>query len=455
MLTRFLSFFIAIGLSLGLTAQEDGFTSLTNGQDLSNWETYGGQAPYQLHGDTVIGTAVVNTPNTFLCTDRPYGDFILELDFYDDAPLNSGVMVRAQWRQQEDIRRIYGYQMEIDPSPRAYTGGIYDEARRGWIYPLHYNPPARDAYQQGAWNTARVEAIGNEIRTFINGQPAANLVDEFDDSGLICLQVHSIKPELEGKQVRWRNIRIKENATTADRLNVPLGPVENLVPNSLTEAEKRRGWRLLWDGESTEGWRGAKLDGFPEKGWEIKDGELHVLASDGGESTNGGDIITEQHFSDFELKFEFKPTEGANSGIKYFVDPSLNKGTGSAIGLEFQILDDAKHPDAKMGVMGNRTAASLYDLIPAEAVDVRGRRKDLKVGDWNRGRIVVKGGHVEHWLNGYKMVEYDRFSQTFGALVNYSKYRDWENFGRWEAGPILLQDHGDAVAFRSIKIREL
>jgi hypothetical protein len=363
-------------------------------------------------------------------------------------------MFRAQWRQIKELRRVYGYQMEIDPAPRAYTGGIYDEARRGWIYPLHYNPPSRAAYKHIGWNKARIEAIGNEIRTYINGVPCANLNDDFDASGMICLQVHSVNNSLEGKQVRWRNIRIKENATKADRLpSAKLGMPVNLVPNTITEQEQRLGWRLLWDGKTTAGWRGAKLDGFPEKGWTIADGELTVEKSDGGESTNGGDIITTDHFSNFELSFEFKPTEGANSGVKYFVDPTLNKGTGSAIGLEFQILDDKRHPDAKKGVAGNRTAGSLYDLITAKPIDVN-RNKELVINDWNRGRIVVKGGHVEHWLNGYKIIEYDRFSQMFTALVAYSKYKDWPNFGQWPAGPILLQDHGDKVSFRSVKVRE-
>ena len=441
--------------TLPLAGQEDGFVSLTNGNDLSNWESYGGEAPYELIGDTIVGTAVVNTPNTFLCTDREYSDFVLDLEFYDEAPLNSGVMARGQWRQQDDIRRIYGYQVEIDPSPRGYTGGIYDEARRGWIYPLHYNPPARDLYRHGDWNSMRIEAIGNNLRTYINGKAAANLVDTLDDSGLVCLQVHSVSDDLAGKQVQWRNIRIKDNATEADRMAAVAAPVENLMVNTLTDAERRQGWRLLFDGVSTEGWRGAKLDDFPASGWEISDGELRVLPSGGGESTNGGDIVTTDHFSNFELVFEFKPTEGANSGVKYFVDPDLNRGEGSAIGLEYQILDDDVHPDAKAGVMGNRTMASLYDLIPASPVDVPGRGKEYRIDDWNRGRIRVQDGHVEHWLNGYKVVEYDRYSQLFKALVNYSKYRDWENFGRWPQGPILLQDHGDAVAFRSIKIREL
>lgn len=452
---RYLFYLLFLCGSLSLGAQADGFTPLFNGKDLSGWESYGGKAPFKAVDKTIVGTAIIKTPNTFLCTDRPYGDFIVEMEFYNEAPLNSGVMARGQWRQQDDIRRIYGYQVEIDPSARAYTGGIYDEARRGWIYPLHYNPPSRAAYKHGQWNKLRIEAVGQELRTWVNGIPTANLVDDLDASGMICLQVHSVNDELAGKQMKWRNIMVKENPSKADLASTAgFGPQINMVVNTLTETEKRQGWRLLWDGKSTKGWRGAKLDGFPEKGWAMADGTLSVLPSGGGESSNGGDIITTDHFSDFELQFEFMPAKGANSGVKYFVDPSLNKGTGSAIGLEFQILDDKVHPDAKMGVSGNRTIGSLYDLIPASMLDTPGRGKYAFIGGWNRGRIVVKGGHVEHWLNGYKVVEYDRFSQMFGALVNYSKYKDWENFGRWPAGPILLQDHGDAVSFRSIKIRE-
>ncbi|MEM7572576.1 MAG: DUF1080 domain-containing protein [Bacteroidota bacterium] len=457
----FLLAILLLGWTCGSTKNihaqaETDWSSLTNGQDLSNWESYGGQAPYRLEGNTIIGTCVAERNNTFLCTDRPYGDFILELEFFVEAPLNSGVMFRAQHRPQGDIRRIYGYQMEIDPSPRAYTGGVYDEARRGWIYSLHPHPPARRAYRAGAWNHVRIEAVGHQLRTYINGQAVTNLIDDLDAEGLICLQVHSPHNEDEiGKEVRFRDLRIKAAATQVDMLNrSDLGPIVNLVPNTISSAEERMGWRLLWDGQTTTGWRGAKLDEFPESGWEIDDGELRVLAGNGGESTNGGDIVTIDHFSDFELSFEFKPTEGANSGVKYFVDPTLNKGAGSAIGLEYQILDDQRHPDAQMGVAGNRTAASLYDLITARVLDVPGRNKGLKINDWNRGRIIVRGGQVEHWLNGYKVVEYDRFSQMFEALVAYSKYKDWEGFGTWPAGPILLQDHGDAVAFRSIKIRE-
>lgn len=218
--------------------------------------------------------------------------------------------------------------------------------------------------------------------------------------------------------------------------------------NQLTEQEQREGWTLLWDGKTTQGWRGAKLDGFPTKGWVIEDGVLKVMPSDGGESTNGGDIVTEKVYGDFILKVDFKITEGANSGIKYFVDPGMNKGEGSAIGCEFQILDDLRHPDAKLGVKGNRKLGSLYDLIPAPD------QKPFNIATFNTATIVVRGKHVEHWLNGQLMVAYERDTQEWNALVAYSKYKNWPDFGN-RNGHILLQDHGNEVWFKNIKIKEL
>jgi len=322
---------------------------------------------------------------------------------------------------------------------------------------LTRNPKGRQAFVRGEWNKYRIEAIGPHIRTWINGVMCSNLVDETTAEGIIAFQVHGIwMPEQEGKMVKWRNIKIKTTDLAASRMLVdPDVPEFSYLNNKLTDKESRTGWRFLWDGQSTAGWRGAKLDHFPEKGWQMKEGILSVSASDGGESTNGGDIITLQTFSNFELSVDFKITEGANSGIKYFVDPALNKGTGSAIGLEFQILDDKKHPDAEQGKNGNRTVGSLYDLIRAENKNTGYVGKNFKgVGKWNTARIVVKGGWVEHWLNNVKIVEYDRFSQVFKALIEKSKYEKWGNFGQLSAGHILLQDHGGAVSFRNIKIRE-
>lgn len=221
--------------------------------------------------------------------------------------------------------------------------------------------------------------------------------------------------------------------------------------NQLSEQEIREGWSLLWDGKTTAGWRGAKLNSFPQKGWSIKDGMLKVQKSGGGESSNGGDIVTTQKYKNFILKVDFKITPGANSGIKYFVDSDLNKGEGSAIGCEFQILDDERHPDAKMGVKGNRTLASLYDLIPSERLQAF----KFYFDDFNTATIVVDNHKVEHWLNGVKVVGYERNTPMFNALVAYSKYKNWPNFGNLEEGNILLQDHGDEVYFKNIKIKVL
>ena len=165
-----------------------------------------------------------------------------------------------------------------------------------------------------------------------------------------------------------------------------------------------------------------------------------------------------RNIGDFILEVDFRITDGANSGIKYFVDPDLNTGAGSAIGCEFQILDNEKHPDAKMGVKGNRTLGSLYDLIPANALFYGDDNRELRfngIGKWNRARIEVHGSKVSHFLNGIKIVEYERGTQMWKALVAYSKYKDWPAFGEAERGHILLQDHGDEVSFRNIKILEL
>jgi hypothetical protein len=229
---------------------------------------------------------------------------------------------------------------------------------------------------------------------------------------------------------------------------------DNSQINSLTEEEKNSGWKLLFDGKTTNGWRGAYKETFPEKGWVIEDGNLTIIASDGSESASYGDIVTTGEYDNFELSFDFKLTEGANSGVKYFVVEHQPKPKGSAYGLEYQVLDDDKHPDAKMGSNGNRTVASLYDLMPAKDKQVN------PIGEWNHGRILVQGNHVEHWLNGKKVIEYERGSAAFKDMVAKSKYaapgyNTHGRFGEAAKGHILLQDHGNKVSYRNIKIKEL
>ena len=222
------------------------------------------------------------------------------------------------------------------------------------------------------------------------------------------------------------------------------------MPNTLSKNEAAHGWELLWDGKTTTGWHSTHGSDFPTAGWEIKDGLLSVTEHGGEEGGNAGDIITLRKYSNFELLVDFRITTGANSGIKYFVDPSFNKAIGSPAGFEYQILDDAVHPDAKKGRDGNRTLASLYDLIPA-AKDKLVR----PVGEWNTAHIIVRGAHGEHWLNGVKVLEYDRLTPSFRQIVAESKFHSFPNFGELSDGYILLQDHGFPVSFRNIKIREL
>ncbi len=426
-------------------AQE--WENLFNGKNLKGWKQVTGTAQYKAQDGVLVGTATASKVNSFLATTKNYGDFILEFDFLTEG-INSGVQIRSHKDKERGL--VYGYQFEIDPSPRAWSGGLYDEARRLWLYRMTENEPAKKAYREG-WNSARIEAVGNSIRTWVNGIPCTNLLDDADKDGFIALQVHVVDKAHEGARIMWKNIRIITK--DVEKYCTPtIAPVVNNLNNVLTKEEIAQGWKLLFNGENSEGWQSAKqLGTFPSEGWSIEDGILSVNKGDGGESTGGGDIITTRRYRNFALKVEFKLTPGANSGIKYFVDPETNKGAGSAIGCEFQVLDDKLHPDAKLGVKGNRTMGSLYDLIPAP----KGEWENYTIDGWQRAMIIVNGKHVEHWLNGHKLLEYERDTQMWNALVAYSKYKDWPNFGNAAEGYILLQDHGDHVSYRNVKILEL
>lgn len=452
-----------------------GWTPLFDGKTLNGWKQTGGEAKYYVEDGAIVGVTTETKINTFLITEATYSDFIFECEVNVEYAMNSGVQFRSLSKADYQNGRVHGYQLDIDATARNFTGGIYDESRRGWLTTPELVPTAHaTAFRfDQPWNHLRIEAIGPVIRTFVNGIETGHLIDAETPSGFFGLQVHSIYGDMRvGQKVKWRNIRIQTGAAMKP---TPLGNVRvvNTIPNDLSPTEQAQGYRLLWDGKTTQGWRGAYKDKFPEKGWEIANGELRVQKSDGAESAYGGDILTTEQFGAFELLFDFKLTPGANSGVKYFVKewlqytheyqpgqsmtvPPTAVRTGSAIGLEYQILDDKLHPDAKMGAGGNRTLASLYDLMPADKTGYHGRAVK-PIGEWNQGRIVVEPNNkVTYFLNGFKMLEYERLSPLFNALVERSKYATWgKDFGAAAKGPILLQDHGDAVSFRSLKIRSL
>lgn len=225
---------------------------------------------------------------------------------------------------------------------------------------------------------------------------------------------------------------------------------QNRTPaNQLARAEKVAGWRLLFDGKTFNGWRGFRNDNVPA-GWAVEDGCIKKVPAQGELGQAGGDLITVDQFDNFEFSVEWKLSKGANSGIKYLISETLPPTGRSGVSFEYQVLDDENHPDAKAGIAGNRTAGSLYDLIPAS------KAKKLKpTGEFNRTRIIVKGAHIEHWLNGVKVLEFERGGEKLKRHIAESKFKNTKGFGETAKGHILLQDHGDAVWYRNIKIRTL
>ncbi|MFL6577980.1 MAG: DUF1080 domain-containing protein [Povalibacter sp.] len=439
--------FIVLGTAL---AADTGDTSLFDGKTLTGWHSLGGGADYKVVDGTIVGSSRPGVPNSFLVTDRNYGDFILELDTRQEGgPTNSGIQFRSKSEASFENGRVHGYQTDIDPSERAWSGGIYDEAQRGWFYTGEMNPPAKLLYKYGEWNHYRLEAIGPQLRVWINGQPAAHVIDDVLKEGFIGLQVHSIeKPEDAGRTTSWKNLSLQtKNLKPAPPMGIF---IRNLIPNNLDPQEKAQGWRLLWDGKSGKGWHSARGSDFPSNGWSMQDGVLAVQPK-----VRGGDIITDQEFGAFELQLEFMISNGANSGIIYLLTSPFDQASGAPLGLEYQILDDENHPDAKLGIDGNRTIASLYDIFPRAKL-MTNVGVAPKVGAWQHARIVSRAdGSVEHWLNGVKVLEFNRNSPEFKAKVATSKFKSTPNFGTAPRGRILLQDHGDDVRFRSIKIREL
>lgn len=212
------------------------------------------------------------------------------------------------------------------------------------------------------------------------------------------------------------------------------------TPNQLTDAEKRDGWELLFDGTTSGSWRGYQKPDANGLRWIVRDGCLALPPSDGTDTRGARDLISKKQYADFDLVWEWRIAEGGNSGVKYLV----TEDRPAAIGHEYQVIDDARHPDA--GKRDSRRTGSFYDVLAAPAA------KPRPVGEFNQSRILVRGNHVEHWLNGARILEYELGSDALRKAIADSKFKDIEGFDRPKRGHILLQDHGDAICYRSMKI---
>jgi hypothetical protein len=214
-------------------------------------------------------------------------------------------------------------------------------------------------------------------------------------------------------------------------------------PNQLTAAEQKDGWTLLFNGTTLDGWRAYKRPDATGTRWGVKDGLLCLTPGDSADTKGARDIVTTKPYAQFELAWEWRVSPGGNSGVKYFVLEDRD----AAIGHEYQIIDDTKHADAKIGP--HRQTAAFYDVLPAA-------NRPLKpAGEWNASRVVVRGTDVEHWLNGTKVLAYTLDSPALREAIAKSKFKGIERFGKPQNGLLLLQDHGDAVCYRSVKVRPL
>lgn len=361
--------------------------SILDGKSFSGWTQRGGKAGYAVEGETIIGTTVKGTDNSFMCTEKDYGDFTLDLEVNADKGLNSGVQIRSRAFEKETTYpfgnkvlkipagRVHGYQVEVDHRPeRRWSGGIYEEARRDWLNPIATNSPASHAFKFGGWNHYRVECVGDSIKTWVNDVPAADLVDSETLSGFLGLQVHN--SDTSGLKVRFRNIRLAD-----------LG---------------RHEWKPLPIKPEFEG---AHIIGQGD--WKLEDGVVH--GTHRAADPEHGHLVTDQTVDDFTIRFKFKSVKG-NSGF-YF--RSEEKGSAGMSGFQAEV-------DPVNDVGGLYETSGRAWVIKPSADDVK---KYFRPQDWNTMTVSTHGRRIVVHVNGYKSAE----------LLNDS--------GRTE-GKLALQLHG-------------
>jgi hypothetical protein len=388
-------------LAAAAGAKDKPFKPLFDGKTLAGWEVCNGQATYKVEKGVIVGTTVPGSPNSFLCTTREYGDFVLEFDVLVDPALNSGVQIRShRYAAETRVRtlngteyvdrvqkpgRFYGYQVEIATEKSGASGGIYDEARRGWLANISSDPSASKAFKDNQWNRYRVEAMGDRIQTWINGVKCADLVDAADQSGFIGLQVHAYTGD-KPAQVRFRKLRIQD-----------LG---------------RHVWKPVWDGQTLAGWRHAGGGTF-----EVVDGAIQAHSNPGDERI--GMLVSDRTVADDTIRLEYKIAHG-NSGFFVRADPKTYAG------YEVEI-DEFKRSGGMWEPGGRRWVTGPEDNAAA------------RPGEWNELIASVHGRRIVFFLNGVKTV--DMPNDAAGVSLS---------------GRIALQTHGSKkptqVWFRNVAV---
>jgi hypothetical protein len=354
-----------IGMA-ALCAADGKWVSLFDGKTLKGWHQCNGKATYQVEKGVLVGTTAEGSPNSFLCTTREYGDFVLELEVNVDPVLNSGIQIRSHQYPEATVARIYdgksfrdakhpagrvyGYQVEISNEKEGTSGGIYDEARRGWLDNIATQPLAAKALRDNQWNKYRIEAEGDRMRVFVNGVLCADLTDPADQAGFIALQVHSFKGD-KPAQVRWRNIRIQDRG--------------------------RHVWKPVWDGRSLSGWYHQGGGSFT-----VEDGAIHARSKDGDEKI--GFVVSEASFADVTARIRFRIERG-NSGF------FLRAEKGTLAGYEVELDADTRTGGFwETGAKGRKWVTGPEDNSAVVA------------GQWNEMTASLHGTRIVFHVNGVR-----------------------------------------------------
>ncbi|MBP7746140.1 MAG: DUF1080 domain-containing protein [Phycisphaerae bacterium] len=398
---------LLIGAGRAAVAAGPEWANLIQGDTLTGWVQRGGAAKYRVEGGEIIGQTVPNTPNSFLCTERTYADFELELEFKVDPRLNSGVQIRSQSVPGYRAGVVHGYQVEIDPSARAWSGGIYDESRRDWLCSLEKNEPAQKAFKPGAWNHLRIVATGDSIKTWLNGVAAADLHDSLTQWGFIALQVHHTK-ETEPLEVRWRNLRIKDLGN----------PASQRPPDAIVLLDATTG---------LDAWQPAERPKELAK-WKFAEGVLEV-------EPGTGNIVSRRALGDCWLHIEFSVDDNGKTG-----QANGNSGVYLQGRYEVQILNSAgqEPTDDNCGAIYKVKAPDYNMALPAgqwQTYEI-----SFRAPRWNVAGEKTENAQLTVYHNGTRIHDRVTMPNSTGA-------------GRPEGpgpAPLALQDHGNRIRFRNI-----